>query len=210
MTEQYPNELSLSSGMEPLIPEPYTYENMMENPIVKPIAEADKSLRDIDEIINKRLTDSLRDQKWVNSALEDVPAYSDSNFVSKLIKISQDTQEVIKLYGLEIKNLKDCIREINIIVTEKYGVRTDDRETFKVKTHTSVIPEGSERNYLNKLTNHTDSDIQKMSVILLKMFDETVENDENKKFRMVCGRLYNESKIKEEKDIVAKILRMTV
>lgn len=197
---------------EQLIPEPYNYENIMENPIVKPIAETDKRVSDIDEIISKRLANAVDDKKWINDVLQQEPSYSDSVFVGKLLRMWEDTQEVIKLYWLEINCLKECIKEIHIIVTEKYGKKVDSKisagDTVKIKAHNVIIPEGSEKNYLIKLTNHNNAEIQNIAKEYLKIFESENEENENKKFRIAGGRCYSAFTDKAQKDIVAKILRM--
>ena len=38
----------MSEDVRRLVPEPYTYENIMENPILQPISETDKSLQDLE------------------------------------------------------------------------------------------------------------------------------------------------------------------
>lgn len=195
---------------DPIVPEPYTYENIYQNPILKPISEVDRSLYDIDEMIDKKLTDAKRDREWITTALNDNPEYSDVAFIARLLKLVQEVDDVIKFLILEKRNLRECIQEINEIVTQRYGVKVSQQgDSLKVKVHETKIPEGSERKYLEKISKHSDKKTAEIAMKLLEDFDKNIdEEDLSKRFYQICGRGYDEFKDKKDKDIIAKIVRM--
>lgn len=194
------------SAIEPLINEPYTYDNMMNNPIIKPISEVDRSLRDLDEMINKMLIDSRRDKQWVNAAIEDVPSYQDSPFVSRIIELTKNTQNIIKLQDIEIKNLKNAIREIVEIVKEKYGVRVDEEQYADVET---IVPEQNYGNYLLKLMESGDRELAEVAKQIKGVFDrDRVSRDEKQRYQNACAEVYKNEAEKPIKDMIARIMRM--
>ena len=194
--------------IEPLVDEPYTYENMVNNPIIKPIAEVDRSLRDLEDMINKKLIDSRRHQQWVNAAIEDVPAYQDSPFVTRLINLVQSTQDVIKLQDIQIKNLKKTIKEIVQIVKQNYGVIVEEeRDSY-------VGPEPEEieyKEYLNNLIESGEANVSEIAKKILKIYekDETSKNDKQR-FQNSCAEVYKEEQEKSIKEIITKMIRMEV
>lgn len=204
-------EVSKTQQVQPLIHEPYSYDNIVQNPIVKPIAEADRSIRDLDELIYKKLTDAIRDQQWVNSVLNESPFYEDSGFVARLIKLAQGTQDVIKLQDLQLKTLKECIKEIHELVEQKYGVRVSESGGATYQEVKLEFPEGMYLNYLNKLTSNGDEKISQIATEILKLYEK--DNDsktERRRFEVACVAHYKELIDKVDKDIAAKIIRMEI
>lgn len=193
----------------PLVDEPYTYENIVNNPVIKPIAETDRSIRDLDEMIFKKLTDMKRDKNYINSAIDDVPAYQDSPFIAKLIKLAQNADDIIKLQDIRNNNLTGCIKEMIQIIRERYGVRgLTSKEDEYVEPETK-IPEGSYKSYLEKLTQHKDKNIASMSIKIFQIFiEDKVSKDDKIKFENACSQVYKDEIEKSMKRIVNKILRM--
>lgn len=212
--EQYPEKIFDDSkevafiNLEPLISEPYTYESMVNNPIIKPIAELDRSLRDLDDMINKKLIDSKRNKSWINAAIEDVPSYQDSPFVSKLIDLTKDTQDVIKLQDIQLKNLKAAIKEIFNIVKTNYGVLiNEEKETYT--EHEEISQEKDYKAYLQKLIESDDEELSGIAKSIDNLFkNDNVNKDEKRRFENSCAEIYKNEAEKSIKEIATKILRM--
>lgn len=205
-------DVNLEDDVQPLIDEPYSFENMVQNPIIKPIAETDRSIRDIEEMINKKLIDTKRDQDWVNAAMSDVPAYQDSSFVSRLIKLSQETQDVIKLQDLQTKNLRGCIKEIVAIVYDKYGVKVEEfgEEESYVEPATNV-PAGDYEKYLISLSESTVPSVKDMAEKILKTYKADKKSKTDKeRFNRACNINHKEESDKEKKSAAQKIIRMEI
>jgi hypothetical protein len=193
----------------PLVNEPYTYENMVNNPIIKPIAECDKSLRDLDEIIYKKLIDIKRLKEKQNNILEDVPSYQDSAFISDLIKLIQALDDVIKVQDVQLANTKDCIKNIANEVRERYGVKEEDSGDYVEPT--TVIPEGNVANYLDKLCAHQDETISMIANKIKEILPTiTKGKDDKEKFELAVVQYYKTQMDKTKKPIIAKIMRMEI
>lgn len=198
----------------PLVNIPYTYQNIVDNPIVKPVSEADRRIRDLEEMIYKKSGDIKKDQEWISANLKEFPVYSDSLFISKLLKLFYESSDIIKLQSLQMKTLKSCITEIFEIVSEKYGVKVStprqSGETVKMKLPKETIPEGSERNYLEKLSQNKNQKISKMASEVLAEFDSCDDADDKKRFQISIGKVYGTKKDDEEKKIIGSIARMEI
>lgn len=198
-----------SDAVQPLIDEPYNYDNIIQNPIVLPISEADKSIRDVQELIDKKLHDALADREWIKNELAQTPEYSDSTFIARLLKLYQETDDIIKLLILQKESYRNCIKKTYRLVVEKYGVKVSGRgDNLTIKAHERKIPGGNERAYLEKLTKHSDDTVISIAKSALERYDNDTEEDTYKRFSVVLGTIYSELKEKKQKDIVAKIIRM--
>lgn len=191
----------------PLVNEPYTYENMVANPIIKPIAETDRSLRDLEEMEYKKLIDIKRLKEKINAVISDVPAYQDSSFVTDLIKLSQSMDDVIKLQEIMLNITKGCIKNVHKDVQEHYGVRVGEGEEYEEPT--TIIPEGTVQAYLEKLINHRDERIAKIAQEIKDIFEKTLKGkDDKEKYDNAGIEYYSKEPDKEKRKIAAQIMRM--
>jgi len=199
----------LKAEAPPLVSEPYTYENMVNNPIIKPIAEADRSLRDMEEMEYKKLIDIRRLQLKINSVIEDVPAYQDSSFVADLIKLSQNDDDVIKLQEIMINILKTCISRMHENINKYYGVKLGESEEYVEPA--PVIPEGSVTAYIDKLCGHKDEKLCKVAQEIKEIFSKTTKGkNDQEKFENAGIEYYSKEPDKEKRKIAARIIRMEV
>lgn len=193
----------------PLVNEPYTYDNMVNNPIIKPISETDRSLRDLDEMVYKKLIDVKKFKEKINVAITDVAAYQDCTFISDLIKLAQSMDDVIKLQDIQMANLKDCIKKVEEIVRVRYGVRVGEKEQYEEPV--TIFPEGGIIAYLDKLSsgsNELTAEIAKnIKEVFLKM---EKGRDEKEKFDNAGIEVYSQEKDKVRRQIIAKIIRMEI
>lgn len=199
-------ESKLSEAI-PLINEPYTYENMVNNPIVKPIAECDRSLRDLDEMIYKKLIDIKKLKERVNAVIIDVPAYQDSAFIADLIKLTQSMDDVIKLQDIQFADTKECIKKVEEEVRKRYGVRLEDKEEFVEPV--TVLPEGSVVGYLDKLSTSGEELIREIAKGIKEIFLKTSGGkDDKEKFDKAGIEYYGKETDKGKRQIIARIIRM--
>lgn len=193
--------------IEPLVSEPFHYDNIVNNPILKPISETDRSLRDLDEMVYKRLINANNDKKWINKVITEIPFYEESQFVSRLIRFAREYDDLIKLEGLKNKNLKKCIREMVNIVKERYGVRMEEEgKFFEPET---IIPEEGYEKYLEKMGKHSEEKIANVAKEIIKVFKtDNTADDIRDKFENACMGYYKEEADKNKKNIASKIMRM--
>lgn len=195
--ETYEDELGFIPKQK-LINEDYSYDNILGNPIIKAIAEADRTIMDLTEMAWKKHLDAKKYKDLVNAGLQDIPAYQTSAMIGKLIRLNSEVDDIIKLQNLQIKNLRRCITEVYDLVLEKYGVLTEDKKKVKNIDY---------NNYLQDLT--TDEKLKGIVNLILSEFqkDKTTIN-EKKKFELACANIYSKESNEKNKIIIAKIMRM--
>lgn len=203
MSEEY--EEDITSEIEPLILEPYTYENMIQNPVVKPIAEADRSFRAIAEMNWKKELDIQKDQEWIEKKKDAIPRYSESPFIAKLLKVNQEVTDIIKLKNLQIKALRECIKEVFDEIFERYAVKVKNSNEYA--NITTKIPEGSYLNYLTKLSSK-EGDAGAIAKKILEIYNASTELNEDKKFQDACRDVYDKETERPLKKLISKIVRM--
>ena len=182
---------------EKLIDADYSYENIVKNPILKEIAETDRTLYDLTEMAYKKTVEAIKDKTEINEIIQKFPAYQSSNIVAKLIKINQETRELVQLQNLIIRNLRNCIKEVYKNVMSSYGVYKEE-----VKTEKKI-------NYGEYLKNSCDNEsCSQMAKLIFEEFNKDKSNiNEKRKFERACGNVYAKQD-DTGKTIIAKILRM--
>lgn len=182
-----------------LIDEEYSYENIIKNPILKAIAETDRTLIDLMEMAYKKTIDASKDKKEINEIIQDIPAYQTSNLVNKLIRRNQEIDDLIKIQNLIIRNLRRCIKEVYSEVIKNYGVNKKEVEGVQVEI--------DYLGYLTNLLNKDDFKKKYIQLILNEFKNDKSTIEDKRKFVVACGKVY--SKMDEKgKIIVAKIRRM--
>lgn len=195
-----------TSAPAPLIEDALEFDNIMANPILKPIAEASKSINDIEQFINKRLTDMNREEKWIEEALKDNTTYSDSPFINRLMLLYKATSDVIRMQDVQNRTYKTLIRELVSISKQKYIVITDDSRRQKKET---IVHKIRYDLYLKNLVEESKYPLLKsLSEEVLKKFTESVEPDEEKRYSQSCVATSSEHADKEHKKMLYKILKM--
>lgn len=188
-----------------IVEEDFGFDSIMNNPILKPLSEANNRVYDLDEMIYKKLNDMVLDKKWISDTIGDIPEYSTSNFVGRVIKLNTDMTDVIKLQDLIIYSLKQAIKEINSIVKTKYGVIIDEQEqTQKPKEEPKIDYLG----YLKGLSGKEGD----AGVIAKHILDVCNSDNSGKSidkiFSDVCVDCYKNETDKNKKKIISQILNM--
>jgi hypothetical protein len=200
------DETKIEADIKPLINEPYSFENMVNHPIIRPIAETDKGIRDLEEIKIKLLIDLGKEKDLINQELLETPEYNDINFVGNLLRMVDRIVDILKIDSLERKKYEDCIREINNLVRTNYGTRASNGDLIEPLTVDHL-------GYLNKLSTNTDKVIIECAAEILKDFESSQDPDVYKRFEDSCTRVfknYKDAGEKEKMKVVAKIMRMQV
>ena len=180
-----------------LIEVDYSYDNIVKNPVLKAIAETDRTLIDLMEMTYKKTLDAARDKKEINETLKDIPAYQSSIFIGRLVQRSQEIDDIIKLQNLIIRNLRGCIGEMYKILMEQYGVFKHESKEEKIIDY---------RDYLvGLLDNETTKEY--VSVILEEFDKDPSTISDKRKFENACGNIYTK-KDNKGKIIIGKIMRM--
>ena len=193
----------IKDRVQPLISESYDYENMINNPILKPISECDKTTRDLEEMKIKTLKDSKKVMAWVNQTLHDNPEYNNIYFVSQLIDILKKDSFVVKIDSLQIDKYRDCIVEMYKLTMSNYAVRGDDEKYYKPESKKE-----NELDYLTKISSHEDPKVAEISKLILENYKEDEDNEDSKKrFNDACLKLYQHETDLDKQKIMARIMR---
>ena len=193
----------------PLVSEPYTYENMVNNPVIKPIAECDRSLRDMDEIEYKTLIDIKKLKEKINSVMSDVPSYQDTTLIAELIRLTQLMDYVIKIEDIKMFNTKECIKKVFDETKKRYYIKLEDREEY-VEPET-IIPEGTIEGYLDKLIAGTNENHGKVATAIKEIFLKTTKGTtDQEKFQAAGLEYYGKELDKNKRQIAARMIRMEI
>lgn len=198
---------------EKLVNEDITFDAIINHPILKTISEVTNRIYDLEEMIWKKGKDIEKDRAWIAEALSDVPEYTTSNFVGRIINLNHDMGDIIKLLMLSNSSLKKAITDINETVKEKYGVRASEEEVKerKVEEHRAKkkLEEIDYLGYLKSLIGNDDEGN------IAKVIKERIENDNSldtlkTKFEKVVVNYYKEEEDKAKKKIIGEILSMKI
>ena len=182
---------------EKLINVDYSYENIVKNPILKSIAETDRTVIDLREMAYKKAIDAARDKKQINEDIQSVPAYQSSNFIGRLINRNKEVDDLVKIQNLMIKNYVGCIREMYKDIMGLYGVYKEEKKENKKIDY---------RGYLDGLLKNED--LNQLVQLILHEYDKNKSTiNDKRKFEEACGNIYTKQEEKE-KIIIAKIMRM--
>jgi len=201
----------IDSTQAHLVEENLDFESIMNNPILNPIAQADKSLLDLDEMIHKKYTDISRDKDWVDAVAKECPIYNDSEFVSRLYRAFDKSSDVIKLQDLELKTLRNVVREILSIVKVNYMVSEKP-----VNTPPAIKKEIEKKqeefdyvHYLESLKESHDDNVKSLSTEILDLFLTNTQKMTNKrKFELICSQVHKAQEDNERKKITSLIINL--
>ena len=192
---------------EPIIEEDFSYESIVQNPILKPLSELDKFNYDLEDMINKKLSDIKRDKQYVDSNYNSITAYSESPFCSTQQRLFVDIQDLLKLQDIKNRRLIEAIVDIvkrKYILLEKSASNQIDYDSHSNESDEKIEEGNFEINYkgyLQKLTRSANEVLKKCSRQILALYVENRTNKPNKeKFEMACAHYFqiadeNEKKI---------------
>lgn len=193
----------LNDKAEPLVNDLLTFENILNNPVLKPISEAEKRKTDIEDMIAKKLTDIKRDKQWLEEAINDIPVYSDSGFIGRLLKVNADMTDIIKLQDINVDILKNTIREMMDIIKQRYGILEAEDISIPAKEQGS-----KDYKLLLEEEVNSSSDIKKevASAILELFMGDNRQIPDESKFKDACISYYQNEQNKEKKKCVAPLM----
>lgn len=195
------DETKEEARIEPLVNEPYNFENIVNNPIIKPISETDRGVRDLEEIKIKKLIELNAEKKKINEALLETPEYNEITFVGTLLNMVSMISDVMKMQDLQMKKYVECIREINTLIRQNYQIEDSNGQ----KNNILNVDYSA---YLNKLLSNEDKIIVEVCNLILKEFKINNNPDMIKRYEDSCMKIYKEVEDKTKKQKIAKIMRM--
>lgn len=185
------------------IVEDLSFDSIMQNPVLKPLAEINRTILDLEEMNNKRLTDADRDFKWCDAISQEIPRYSESIFISRLWRLHSITGDIVKTQDIEIKTLKRAINEMLEIIRKYYGVIAEEEKKTVKKDSFNY------EDYLSKLIKESDQD----SMDILKNIYTNYLNErgeEKIRFENACAKIFKEEENKDKKLFISKVLRKEI
>ena len=181
----------------PIIDDDLSFDSMIINPILKPISEVNTKIIDLEEMIFKKTQDMEKDKKWIDETYEDIPEYSSSVFINRIVKLKEEMTDILKIQDLEIASLKLAIKEINNLVKEKYGI-------WKEKSSKDKDIKVSSVDYISYLNS-----IQGESEEIAKVAIQKMGSDNSKKrFDEVLVSMYKQEEDKKKKEFIREFMKL--
>jgi len=193
-----------------IVDDDLSFDSIMLNPILKPIAQVDNKIQDYDEMLFKKIKDMEKDKAWIDEAFDSIPEYSTSNFVARIVKLKDEMVDIVKIQDLEIASLKMAIKEISLTVKMKYGL-LEEHEVHEEHKRVEKKKKEESFDYLAYL----QSIIVKDGIYgqIAKVINERMEADTSKdtigvKFDKATIDLFKQEEDKEKKKIIQEILAL--
>lgn len=199
---------------EPLVKDNFDFEAIVKNPILKPIAEADRSIQDMDKMLWKNLTDSTRLKDEINLMLEEVQEYGDVQFFQLLMKYIDRIESIVKIQDIKDKTMRRVIKEMHQIVITTYGIRKEF--DYASKPPVTILAKSVKFDYyeyLKKIKEETkDENVKLVTKALIGVYDkEGHDKTSEKAFKTLNVDLYKkEDTTKEMKTIISSIMKREI
>jgi len=186
--------------VKPLVNEDFNFDNIMNNPILKPISECNQAYKDLEELKIKDLKESKSLMKYVNETLSSDTTYQESYFIGRLIELLKKFSNIVKISDLQEAKLVSCIREMREITIKKYGVIVEESES-------QIIEVQSDADYLKGLMNNEDKNICEIANLIFENYQKSTERNLKIKYEKACTELYKTEPDKERMKVIAQIYR---
>lgn len=119
-------DLHKPEKIEPICNEDLSSENIKKNPILKPIAEINKSYETLELIITRALWEYEKVQEAYNDLIKENSKYSETQIVGKIQALLIYIKQIIHSYDLQFYNLQKTINEMIQIVKKEYAPFNDE------------------------------------------------------------------------------------
>ena len=115
-------EISLTKPeIEKICNEDLTSDNIKKNPILRPIAEINKSYENLELITTRALWEFERVQENYNDLIKENPKYSETQIVGKIQALLIYIKQIIYSQDLQKYNLQKTINEMIQIAKKEYA-----------------------------------------------------------------------------------------
>jgi len=110
------------------------FNNIKNNPVLKPISEINNSYINFELLINRALWDYESDKKQIDDMIVLNPKYSETIILSKFQSILSYIKQIIHAQDLQKENMKNAIEEMVRIVKQEYALLQEEEEGFPRET----------------------------------------------------------------------------
>lgn len=123
------------------------FKSIMENPILKPLAELNRTFVNFELIINKALNEYEEEKKMVDDMVAKVPKYSETIFVGRIQNMIREMKTLIHAQDVQKEAMKRAIAEMIEISKDNYRLIMRSslepkvpREAVKMPTEIKKMP----------------------------------------------------------------------
>jgi len=116
----------IKTEIEPLVKRNLDFKNVKENPILRPIANINKSYENLEILINRALWEYSEDKEQIDEMIKINPKYSETIILSKFQNILSHVKQIIHAQDIQKDNMKDTLNEMIKIAEEEYGVLAEN------------------------------------------------------------------------------------
>jgi hypothetical protein len=106
--------------IEPIYPGDLDFKSIMENPILKPLAELNRTYVNFELIIHKALNEYEEEKKMVDDMVAKVPKYSETIFVGRIQNMIREMKTLIHAQDVQKEAMKRAIAEMIDISRDNY------------------------------------------------------------------------------------------
>lgn len=117
------------------------FDEIIKNPILKPISEINKSYENLELSINRALYEFQEKYTKIKNLLDENPKYGETMFVTIIFSMIEYIKQIVHSQDLQKQNMKDAINEMIDIVGEKYMQTNEDEENedIEVKPQQEIL-----------------------------------------------------------------------
>jgi len=111
---------TIDTKIEPIYEGDLSFESIMKNPILKPLAELNKIYVNFELIIIKALQEYEEEKKIIDGMIEKVPKYSETIFVGRIQNMIREMKTLIHAHDVQKESMKKAIYEMININQDNY------------------------------------------------------------------------------------------
>lgn len=123
---------SIRQEMQGVYNDSMTYEEILENPILKPISEINNSFITLELLINRALWEYEENKKQIDKMIEINPKYSETMILSVFQNIISHIKQIIHAQDLQKENMKEAIEKMVKISKKEYALLNKEDDYKKL------------------------------------------------------------------------------
>jgi len=100
----------------------------LQNPILRPIAEANKSYTSLALLILKSLYDYEESYQVIKEMIDENPRYAETMIITKVMNLISHVKQIVRSQDIQIDNLKNTIQEMININNSEYTLISKGEE----------------------------------------------------------------------------------
>lgn len=101
---------------------------IMKNPILKPVAEINKSYENLEQLIYFATYEYQEKYKKIKEMIDENPKYGETMLVTIIINMIEYIKQIIKSQDIQKQNMKDAINEMIKINGEQYAQLSEEEQ----------------------------------------------------------------------------------